>query len=328
MPSLFGLMPARGSRWVIKSYLYRHAPMFELLIVLDGSPRNSIDAQWTLRQCALYNNVRYAHEEDANLTKVRPTDQTTRSAATRVLLQALAITESELEGRWLFLAHPDEFFVQDLRDLVAGIEQRDSFATIVLFDILYAMPTRGEWDSIIAHHGRNSTGFESFNPMEHLEHCDGNFPFREPRLFKWTRGTSWGRRHGITTPQVHPGRRPWPTARESALHHAPFYIHYKVHDFGLDAFEVKSDREHGGAWISFRSSGFDTGLARHRAHGAAFHVSASDDASDQIASYYQKSGRIANSLRSEIRKRCSVPGIVARCSVPWRTSARFVFRTS
>ena len=327
--SVLGIMVTRGSRWVLRSYLWRHAAMFELLAVLDGSKPGSADAQWAAQQCARYPNVRYATEREANLTGPA-TDQTTRAAATRLLLQSLGTTRgpadtSVLEGHWIFLAHPDEFFVQDVRVLVAIVAARDPLATVVLFDILYAMPTPEERSDIVAQHGNNTPGADSFEPIERLAHCDAAFRFREPRLFRWTAGTRWGVRHGLTTPQVHPGHRQWPVAREVALGHSPFYVHFKVHDFDDGAFTLRSDGARGAAWVAFRSSGFATGLAPHRAHGK-LQLSGSDDAAAQVFGYYARAGRAASPLRGELRKRCTAPGVLPRCSLPWRAAARFSAR--
>ena len=140
--SILGLMVTRGSRFVIRSWLDRHVAMFEYLAVLDGST-NSMDADTTRRHCERYRNVLYANERDANLTSA--TDQTTRAAATRLLLRALGSDDTTvLEGRWIFLAHPDEYYVQDMRELATLVGNRDPHATVVLFDILYALPTPEE----------------------------------------------------------------------------------------------------------------------------------------------------------------------------------------
>ena len=324
--SVLGIMVSKGSHWVIRSYLRRHAALFELLAVLDGSIPGSADARWTERQCARYCNVRYGLERDANIT-APPTDQSSRAAATQLLLLGLSTLKNLpadstlLEGRWILLAHPDEFYVQDVNDIVRSVSSRDPLATAVLFDIVYVMPTPEERNVVLAFNSTRAA--ESFEPIEHLAHCDAAFPFREPRLFKWTRGTAWGVRHSLTTPEVHPGHRTWPVARDVALRHSPFYVHFKVHDFSPEAFEVKSDRKHHGAWISFRISGFATGIASHRAHGGLWLSSNGADAMTQIFSYYERAGRVATSLRGEIRKRCNVPGVMPRCSLAWKVDARF-----
>ena len=193
MPNILGLMVTRGSRWVIRSFLSRHAPMFELLAVLDGSPPGSSDASWTAVQCKMYSNVIYSLERDVNIT-TPPTDQTARAAATRLLLRGLGGDETHLHGRWIFLAHADEFYVQDVRDVVARVALRDPLASIILFDILYAMPTPEERQAIATQHDAfmpqsrsvtNAKGhsfyYQAFDPIQHLQHCDAEFPFREPR---------------------------------------------------------------------------------------------------------------------------------------------------
>ena len=280
--------------------------MFEHLAVLDGSPYGSRCAESTKHECSLYRNVRYSHERHENLTS--PTDQTARAAATQILTRA-GIT---LLNRWLFLAHPDEYFVHDVSDVISSMVAHDRFATVALFDILYAMPTAEERSRI-----NGTRGPSTFEIMRDLTHCDASFPFREPRIFLWTAGTQWGTQHGLTTPRTHPGHRPWPTARDAALRATPFYVHFKIHDFDEDAIELRSDREHGGPWIAFRGRGFQTGLGRHRAHGSRFRPTSIDDAWH----YYERAGRPPSDIRGEIRKRCSAGTMP--CRVPWKVASRF-----
>ena len=320
--SILGLMVTRGSRFVIRSWLDRHVAMFEYLAVLDGST-NSMDADTTRRHCERYRNVLYANERDANLTSA-PTDQTTRAAATRLLLRALGSDDTTvLEGRWIFLAHPDEYYVQDVRELATLVGNRDPHATVVLFDILYALPTPEEREAILAHN--SSTAVEAFEPIAFMRHCDAAYAFREPRLFKWTRGTRWGKRHSLSTPERHPGHRQWPTAREAAMRHTPFYVHFKAHDFSPDAFALMpSQQSGGGSWIAFRNSGFATGIAPHRTHGDLSydkHALGGAAALDLVFAYYERAGRRPSPLKGEIRKRCAAAAV--RCSVGWRVGERF-----
>lgn len=228
---MLGIMVVRDARWLLRSYLRRHAAIFELLAVLDGSTDPG-DMEWTARLCASYRNILYGHERDANLTV--PTDQTTRAAATQLLLRGLSARQGDdaaLLERWVLLAHPDEFFVQDPRDLVAEVARRDPLASTVLFDIVYVLPTPEERGALLAHAGNRTHGVDAFEPIDHLQSCDATYAYREPRLIKWTRGTRWGRRHGLTTPQVHPGHRVWPVARDVAQRRSPFYVHFKIHSF-------------------------------------------------------------------------------------------------
>lgn len=308
--------------------------MFERLAVLDGSPPGSVDAVWTQQQCEKYPNVVYSLEAHANIS-TPPTDQTAREAATRMLLShSSSSSYDELNGRWILNAHPDEFYLQDMRKLVAHLSLRDPRATCILFGAAYVLPTRGEFEAIEADHGVGSrTGHESFEPIEHLAFADAEYRFKEPRLYKWVPGSRWGTRHSITTPEHHPGHRVWPTARDAKLQAGPFFVHFKVHDFSSDAFAVaegcgggqpcaagKRHQRRQSAWIAFNRSGFATGLAPHRTHGR-LSVDRRISARDQVLRYYELSGRQAVKLDAEVRRRCST--VVPRCSVAWNTAARF-----
>ena len=301
--------------------------MFEQLAVLDGSLPGSVDAVWTESQCAKYANVRYRLEAHANVTQP-VSDQTTRDAATRLLLGPDGDTRP-LIGRWMFLAHPDEFYLQDVRSLVASLSQRDPRATCVLFGAAYVLPTPAEHARIVAQHS-GAAGHETFEAIEHLSHADEKYTFREPRLFKWTPNTRWGTRHSITTPERHPNHRQWPVAREVALGRSPFFVHFKIHDFGTDAFALVEGRPSGRncrilrncdtPWIAFNNSGFSTGLAPHRLHGR-LRIDTTRSANEQALSYYELAGREPTPLRAQIRRLCST--VVPECTVPWERGAYF-----
>jgi hypothetical protein len=340
---ILGIMVTRGGRWVIHSWLSRHAEMFETLAILDGSPPGSIDATWTLQQCSLYGNVLCQLESQANLS-TPVTDQTARAAAMKLLLRPgdNRTLDEQLDGRWILNAHPDEFYTQDVRALAGHVALRDPRASCVLFGAAYVMPTRAEFEAIGSGYGASVDGHRHFSPLEHLLHVDASYPFREPRLWRYVAGTRWGTRHGVTTPETHPNHRVWPTVRELKLGAAPFMVHFKIHDFAIDAFTLAEGCGSGvlcdaGAsigsvqrrqrrrrqqqwWVAFNRSGFATGLAPHRTHGR-LHVDQHRSPRETVLSYYELAGRSPVSLKEEIRRRCS--GLAPRCTVSWTTKARF-----
>ena len=159
-------MVSRGSRWVIHSWLRRHAAMFEKLAVLDGSPAGSVDAEWAAAECARYTNVVFSLEAHANLS-VPATDQSTRGAA----MQLLGLREEELAGRWILNAHPDEFWLLDVRALAAHVALRDPLATCVLIGAAYVLPTRSEFGAIASRHA-GAEGHTTFEPIEELGFVD------------------------------------------------------------------------------------------------------------------------------------------------------------
>ena len=113
---LLGLMLTSSSEWVIRPWLYRHIAIFDRLAILDGSKAGSPAAAWTAAQCKLYANCVYANEADVYNSQIQgwKTDQTIRAAATQVLL--CGAKTQVLEGRWIYIAHPDEFLVQDVSE--------------------------------------------------------------------------------------------------------------------------------------------------------------------------------------------------------------------
>ena len=163
---LLGIMVSRGSRWVIHSWLRRHAAMFEKLAVLEGSPAGSVDAAWAEQQCASYTNVVFSLEENANMS-APPTDQTTRAAA----MQLLGLGEKELIGRWILNCHPDEFWLLDVRVLAAHVAMRDPQASCVLVGAAYPIPTRSEFEAIESRHSE-ADGHRSFEPIDALGFVD------------------------------------------------------------------------------------------------------------------------------------------------------------
>ena len=205
---IFGIMLTSSSQWVIRPWLYRHIAIFERLAILDGSEVGSPEAAWTAAQCKLYENCVYANEENVLIDGAK-TDQTARDAATRVLLGGAK--GQVLEGRWIYIAHPDEFIVQDPRTLVSHVERIDPFANVIEFQIIYSVPTLTERLGIREFQA-TPNGYQRFEPIISLAFCDAKYVWHEARLFRWETGVSWGQRHALTIPQSAPkqGWKFWP----------------------------------------------------------------------------------------------------------------------
>ena len=166
---LLGIMVTRGSAFIIRPWLQRHAPLFELLAILDGSPPGSMAANWTRTNCAQYSNCRYLLEADAKLPVV--TDQSTRSACTQLLQRELG---QSIDHRWLLLAHPDEFYLQDVRKIVTWLEQTSPKVNAVSMRVVYAMPTPDEHEAITAH-SESEDGIKAFEIINRVTHADANY---------------------------------------------------------------------------------------------------------------------------------------------------------
>jgi hypothetical protein len=199
---LLGLMiTSSSSALVLGSWLRRHAPIFELLAVLDSSPPGSVAANQARSSCAAHANCRHQLERETAIAS-RVTDQTAREACTRLLVRELGA--SSLSGRWILIAHPDEVYVQDPRELVEQLMRRSPRVNAVSLSVVYAMPTPSEREAVQRALSRAADGRSTFEIIECVHHADGAYHFHEQRLFRWEPGTRWGTRHGLTLPQVHP----------------------------------------------------------------------------------------------------------------------------
>ena len=70
---LLGVMVTVGDVWVIRSWLNRHAWMFEEIGILDGSQPGSRDAEFMRHECGQFPHVRYGLEaDDAILARRKP----------------------------------------------------------------------------------------------------------------------------------------------------------------------------------------------------------------------------------------------------------------
>ena len=325
---LLGLMLTSSSEWVIRPWLYRHIAIFDRLAILDGSKAGSPAAAWTAAQCKLYANCVYANEADVYNSQIQgwKTDQTIRAAATQVLL--CGAKTQVLEGRWIYIAHPDEFLVQDLRILVSQVERVSPLANVIEFKMLYALPSSGE-RSRIREFEATSNGYQSFEPIVSLASCDAGYIWHEARLFRWETGAEWGQSRSKTgiIPEKGPsnGWKYWPanahfdrTTRHSL---APHIVHFKVHDFAPGAFRVEKSKNKGRPWISFTRSGLHTGMGTHRTQ--KFRIDWNQSAEDQIFGFYNRTGHRATPVATELQARCNATGLELRCSVEWKPQARF-----
>ena len=210
---------------MMRDWLARHAAMFELLAVLDGSPPGSVDAHWISLQCQEYPNVRYGNEKEWLNGSV--TDRGLRDAATRILLDPGQTVRRKLTGRWIMNAHPDEWYVQDVRELAAAIDSCCPGLNFVRCDQLYAMPAPSERFGIMSH-TTEPNGFTTFHPVNHLTTADRSYSFRnEVCLFKWTSSAKgawapapphWACINRTYAPAVHQSRRPPPVNHCTCAH--------------------------------------------------------------------------------------------------------------
>ena len=334
---LLGIMVTKGDTWMIKGWLERHAAMFERLAVLDGSPPGSVDARWISVQCQEYPNVRYGNEKE--WLKGSVTDRGLRDAATRILLDPGQTMRGNLTGRWIMNAHPDEWYVQDVRELAGAIDSCCPGLNFVRCDQLYAMPAPSERLGIMSH-AAESNGFTTFHPIKHLTTADRSYSFRnEVCLFKWTSSAKWGVGSGATPlgvykSNVRPSCSPKSTTPAcQPMHMRPFYVHFKVHDFSRGSIAVEKGR------LRFTKAGMGTGIFKHPTHGN-WRVNDTRDPMDQIFSYYKVAQRSMVPVIELIASRCNktyllndwrwqtsqqqqLVDVLPPCRTPWVNHASF-----
>ena len=115
--SLFGIMATAGELWVLSDWLRRHAALYTKLVVIDGA--NDAVHATTRRLCAAYGNVVLLRQPK----EMNVTDQSVRWLAMSVLGDPI--------GSWIHLAHPDEFYLIDPRQVAAHAEWADPLANVI-----------------------------------------------------------------------------------------------------------------------------------------------------------------------------------------------------
>ena len=306
--SLLGIMATAGELWVLGDWLLRHAALYSKLVIIDGA--NDAVHNVTRRICAPYGNVILIRQPA--LTNV--TDQSVRWLAMSAL--------GDPVGSWIHLAHPDEFYLIDPRQVVAHVEWADPLANVINWRPEWAVPTADVWNRLTNHtasyfnirdgDGRHwytngtrhtSSSSREFHIMQELRHVDGNYRMCEERMFRWCQGCKWlPERHGIVTPALFPNKRPFGPMGESYQgcikleFNAPWYIHFKVHRFE-PAFAAALRRSK-----AFSNSGLKTSL----------------EWSGGVGDYYQQAPKkvghrlfiapIAVNVEEFVRERCEKVG--------------------
>ena len=205
-PQLLGILASLGDTWMVADWLWRHAALFERLVVVDGSSGSRHAMVQEL--CAQYANIVVLKQTNVELS----TDQRARGQAMTVI--------GKPRGRWIMLAHTDEFWLQDPRHLVSLIQATEPNTTVILAAPIYVIPTSEEWRAISrgafyvgtpssprfhAANGRllavGDKATVAFHPIEQLQHGDRSYPTiahansKESRLFLWHDGCRYGTRH-------------------------------------------------------------------------------------------------------------------------------------
>lgn len=230
---LLGVMVSRSDHWVLRQWLATFAHEFQLLVILDGSDaRHQGDV---LKAARRHSNVLYFHEShfvnDSRIAK--KTDNSLRGVAFDELAKHVPTL-----GRWVVIAHSDEYYVQSFWDVAKAAEAQA--ANVVNFYVWYAVPYID--DTALLEEGIRH-GPERFNIVERVRYCfrEADHYFLEARMFKHVSlNVRWGTSHSLTVPEHFPGRKDWS--------YNPRYVHYKVHAFDNDTIDPKTGAFQNSAW--------------------------------------------------------------------------------
>ena len=307
---VLGYMITKGDTFMIRSWLARHASVFEKLGVLDGSSIGSEDAAWIQNSCTPYPNVVYGHESAFNLTRIN--DQTTREAA----FTLLGMSKEQLVGRWLFSVHPDEFWLQDPRELAARMDAETPSSNVLVPLILMAWPDTGDATTILKH-AHTEHGHETFPVIHGIRHLDPVYKWYENRAVKWQQNTAWGANMGRHIP-FH-GQIDSRNGDKRSKRFA-FFVHFKLHDFSANGTSLSRGR------LAFSKSGFNTGMFRNKKHGH-YWTNMTETVEEAWFGYYIKSGRKSAVLQDYLKALCSRILVnhsdTAPCAVDWDEESSF-----
>jgi len=245
--------------YAVKDWLYRHAQIFEKLVIIDGSSSPIVE-----HESSQYDNVYRLPEDTLNLPIIN--DQTIRAEAMQVL--------GDPVGKWIMVVHVDEFWTIDPRQVVAKTGRGTNAISV---GVLTASPLESAYKSAVQKLSADTDGngddyAEDFHIMNicnlvpnyrrqkemlkspefsrEVKRLVGRYlmQYSEQRFFMWSEGMRWGDKRGQgVIPAHNPGG--YKGQRTPA-----FYVHFKLHDFSTTALASTNGR------ISFNNSHLQTGV--------------------------------------------------------------------
>lgn len=299
LPELLGiLLVGPADVYTIKDWLQRHVRIFDKLVVIDGSSR-----EFVKDEVSKYGNTILLEEETLNLTSI--TDQTLRKPAMTVLGHPV--------GSWIMLCHADEFWTIDPRRFVHENTKRSDKLNLLRVRVLTASPLESAYKREVEKLGINQTDdvLENFHIVDvsnlaHNENGTSDLARRnyfENRFFRWEEGMQWGDRNHLVIPQYNPQNYTREVFRNA------FYVHFKLHDFSLQAF--------GGDGSRFANSQLNTGLHNNSEEGW-MGTFLDETFPDQLKRFPPRPIELA------LHEICTKEGDLRwPCELPWDMDARF-----
>ena len=232
-------MVGKGDIYTVKDWLYRHVPIFEKLVIIDGSHSPIVEDE-----AARYDNVHRLSEDTLNLDEIN--DQTLRAPAMKVLGDPI--------GRWIMVCHVDEFWTIDPRSIVKHAGHSHDALRV---RVLTASPLESEYKEAVKRLDTDRNYLESFHMMD-VSNLVPNFKrldemlsddsfssenkylwkrhmshYLENRFFRWNAGMRWDGSGKGVIPAHNPGGKNAAPFRIKGVSLSDFSSDLSLHAFAI-----------------------------------------------------------------------------------------------
>ena len=209
MSKLFGIMITKDDDLIIGQWLNKHSNLFEKIAVVDGSTTD-----YTKNLTKKFSNVIYCRDPDSHIT-----DQTLRHEGWQHLKPFISL------GDWIFLCHPDEFYVHDPQTIKNNLETEKAELSVWL--PLVVLPHPEEASARIKSKDKDATSI-----FKHFWWKAGQSPHFEHRMWKYIKEPIWNLE--IKTPSC--GVIPQNCWKQKLSTGIPIYLHYRCYNLDLNIY--------------------------------------------------------------------------------------------
>ena len=242
-----GLLLTKDDGDILFEWLEHNSCHFSALLVLDGS--SGPYAHNELSSCA---NVVYYHENDFSDLKLY-SDGELRELGHDLISKHFGY------NIWITMAHTDEFFIHSPLSAIDFATKEN--ADHIRWRALHVLPHPSEFENFTRHaHAPVHTLFRHYH---HYGPKRGSF--LEHRTFFSTKGVEWDKRQGALLPRN--------LKKTSSIH--PSYLHYKVHNLSLSAYDEQgTHRQH---WNRVAESSYSKNKQQRKGVGIFWSVKVTRD---------------------------------------------------
>mmetsp|Transcript_43251 Transcript_43251/g.82532 ORF Transcript_43251/g.82532 Transcript_43251/m.82532 type:complete len:335 (-) Transcript_43251:874-1878(-) len=227
-----GLLLTKDDGRILKTWVRHMSVHFSGLVVLDGSIHTETSDMFVGCQ-----GIHYHHEREFSALELF-SDGELRQVGHQL------VTKHFGHHVWITMAHSDEFYIHTPRNVIhAAVGERADF---VRWRALHVLPHPSEYQEWLKAPNR-----DVFRMFRHYHHCGpSKGSFMESRTFHSQPGLLWTRNQGALLPGN--------LKKESTLH--PSYLHYKVHNLSLSAYDKSGmHRQH---WNKVSTNAYSSSRAK------------------------------------------------------------------